>query len=82
MKALDLLAAGGEADFQFKPIVVRGTRFRPIEREQDGKLSRQALLDIGRFECRATHGNGAMFGGNGQADRGQRIGGAVGTMLV
>jgi len=49
MKPLDLFAARGEAHFQFKPIVVGGIRFRSIERDKGEKLSRQALLDIGRF---------------------------------
>jgi hypothetical protein len=78
-KPLDLFTAGGEAHLQFKPIVVGGIRFRPIERDQGWKLSRQALLDIGRFECRATHGDSAMFGRNGEADRGQRAGRAIGA---
>lgn len=65
MKPLNLFAAGGEAYFQFKPIVVGRIRFRSIKREQRGKFGRQALLDISRFECRATHGHGAMFGRNG-----------------
>ena len=54
-------------------------RFRPIQGDKGGKLSGQALLDIGRFECRATHGDGAVFGRNGKADRGQRAGRAIGT---
>jgi hypothetical protein len=72
VKPLDLFAVGGEIYLQFKPIVVGGIRFRPIERDQGGKFGRQALLDIGRFECRATHSDGAMFGRNGEADCGQR----------
>ena len=79
VKPLDLFAAGGEAHFQLKPIVVCGIRFRPIERDQGGKFSGQALLDIGCFECRATHGDGAVFGRNGKADRGQRAGRAIGA---
>ena len=79
VKPLDLFAAGGEAHFQLKPMVVGGIRFRPIERDQGGKFSGQALLDIGCFECRATHGNGAMFGRNGEADRWQGTGRAIGA---
>ena len=71
-KPMDLFTAVGEAHLQFKPIVVGGIRFRPIERDQGWKFSRQALLDIGCFECRATQGHSAMFGRNGEADRGQR----------
>jgi hypothetical protein len=79
VKPLDLFAAGGEAHLQFKPIVVGGICFGPIERDQGGKFSRQALFDIGRFECRATHGDGAMFGRYGKADRGQRASRAIGA---
>jgi hypothetical protein len=79
VKPLDLFTAGREAHFKFKAIVVRGIRFGPIERDQDWKFSRQALLDIGRFECRAAHGDSTMLGPNGQADRGQRTGCAVGA---
>ena len=32
VKPLGLFAAGGEADLQFKPIIVGGIRFRPVER--------------------------------------------------
>jgi hypothetical protein len=79
VKPLDLLRAVGEAYLQFKPIVVGGIPFGSIERDQDWKFSRQALLDIGRAECRAAHGDSTMLGPNGQADRGQRTGCAVGA---
>ena len=53
VKTLDLFAVG-EAHLQFKPIVVGGIRW-PIKRDHGEKFCRQALFDIGRFECRATH---------------------------
>ena len=37
-KPLDLFTAVREAHLQFKPIVVGGIRFRPIERDQGWKL--------------------------------------------
>jgi hypothetical protein len=43
------------------------------------KFSRQALLDIGRFECRAAHGDSAVLRRNGEADCGQRTGRAIGA---
>ena len=79
VKPLDLFAAGGEAHLQFKSIIVCEIRFGSIERDQGGKFGRQTLFDIGRFECRATHGDGAVFGRNGKADRGQRAGRAIGA---
>jgi hypothetical protein len=79
-KPLDLFAAVSEAHLQFKPIVVGGIRFRPTERDQGWKFSRQALLDIGRFECRAAHGDSAVLGaterriaGNGPAVQSARM---------
>lgn len=79
MEMLDLLAASGEAHFQFEMIVGGRIRFRPIERDQGGKFSRQALFDVGRFERRAAHGDVAVFGRNGEPDRRQRTGGAIGS---
>jgi hypothetical protein len=77
MKALDLLTAGGKAHFQFKTIIGGRTRFRPIEGDKGGKLGRQALFHIGRFERRAAHGDAAVFGRNGEPDCRQRTGGAI-----
>jgi hypothetical protein len=37
------------------------------------------LLDIGRFERRAAHGDGAMFRRDGEPDRRQRPGSVIGT---
>ena len=82
MKPLNLFAAGRETHLQLKTIVVGGLCLWPIERDQGGKLSRQTLLDIGRFECRAPHDNRAVFGRNGEADRGQRTGRAIRALLV
>ena len=79
METLDLLAAGGGAHFEFEMIVSGRIRFGPIERDQSGKFSCQALLDVSGFERCAAYGDAAVFGRNGEPDRWQRTGGAIGS---
>jgi hypothetical protein len=50
-----------------------------IEGDESRHVDRQALLDIGRFERRAAHGDGAMFRRDGEPDRRQRPGSVIGT---
>jgi hypothetical protein len=79
MKTLQLFAAGGKAHFQFEPIVALEILASAIERDESRYFDRQALLDISRFEHRATHGDGAVFGSNGEPYRRQRTRGAIGA---
>ncbi len=77
MEALDLFAAGGKAYFQFEAIVVSGIRLGSVERDESGKLSRQTLFDIGRFEGGAAHRDSTVLGRNLQPYCRQRTGGAI-----
>jgi hypothetical protein len=69
---LQLFAASGKAHFQFKSIVALEILASAIEGDESRHVDRQALLDIGRFERRAAHGDGAMFRRDGEPDRRQR----------
>ena len=82
MKTLELFAAGGKAHFQFEAIVALEILALEIlagaiERDKSRRFDRQALFEIGRFEHRATHGDGAVFGRNGEPYRRQRTGSAI-----
>ena len=79
MKMLPLFAASGKAHFQFKAIVALEILAGAIEGDESRHVDRQALLDIGRFEHRAAHGDSAMSRRNGEPDRRQRPGRAIGT---
>ena len=79
MKMLQLFASSGKAHFQFKAIVALEILASAIEGDESWHIDRQALLDIGRFEHRAAHGDGAMFRRDGEPDRRQRAGSAIGT---
>ena len=79
MKTLELFAAGGKAHFQFKAIVALEILAGAIERDKSRRFDRQALFEIGRFEHRATHGDGAVFGRDGEPYRRQRTGSAIGV---
>jgi hypothetical protein len=79
MKTLDLFAAGGKAHFQFEAIVVLEVLAGAIERNESRHFDGQALLDISRFQHRATHRDGAVFGRNGEPYRRQRTSSAIGT---
>ena len=81
MKTLQLFAAGGKAHFQFEAIValeiLLDVLASAIERDERRRFDRQALFEISRFEHRATHGDGAVFGRNGEPYRRQRTGSAI-----
>lgn len=79
MKTLQLFAARGKAHFQFKAIVALEILAGAIKGDESRHVDRQALFDIGCFEHRAAHGDGAMFRRNGEPDRRQRPGSAIGT---
>jgi hypothetical protein len=79
MKTLELFAAGGKAHFQFEAIVALEILAGAIERDKSRRFDRQALFEISRFQHRATHGDGAVFGCNDEPYRWQRTGSAIGA---
>jgi hypothetical protein len=84
MKTLELFAAAGKAHFQFEAIVALEILALEIlagaiERNESRHFDGQALLDISRFEHCATHSDGAVFRRNGEPDRRQRTGSAIGA---
>jgi hypothetical protein len=83
VKTLQLFAAAGKAHFQFEAILVLEVLLEvlagAIERNESRHFGRQALLDISRFQHCATHGDGAVFGRNGEPYRRQRTRSAIGA---